>query len=161
MNLRKTRTWSTPLVIGSGLFVSLSGLAMFAGLELKLKFAHEWLGLVFATGIFFHIGNHFTPFKRYFQDFKAQHVMAWVASLAAILLVLTFTLPDQGEEGLAKAFSNSSIEIIAPVIGKPVEEIVDILEKTGLQQVTGQKTLGEIAELNSSEADDLMDLLVE
>jgi len=161
MNLKKTRSWSTPLVMGSGLFVSLSGIAMLAELELNLKLAHGWVGLVFAIGIFFHIANHFIPFKRYFKEFRAQHVMAWVASLAAILLIVTFTFPEEGEEGLALAFSNSSLEIIAPVIGKSVEEITVILEEAGHQAVTGQMTLGEIASRGQTEADDLMELLVE
>lgn len=161
MNLKKTRSWSTPLVIGSGLFVSLSGIAMLAELDERLKFAHEWVGLVFAVGIFFHVANHFVPFKRYFKDFRAQHVMAWIVSLAAILLVLTFAFPDEGDDELAKAFSNSSLEVIAPVIGKSVEDVTTILEKAGHQGITGQMSLGEIADRDLIDADDLMDLLVD
>ncbi len=41
-----THKWSTPAIIGSGIFVSVSGVLMFLGVHNPLEMAHEWIGLV-------------------------------------------------------------------------------------------------------------------
>ena len=45
-----TRRWSTPLTMGAGLFVVITGLLMFFVAERPFKFAHELTSMCSATG---------------------------------------------------------------------------------------------------------------
>ena len=61
------RNFSTPMIMASGLVITVSGIMMFFHLEKDLvKLMHEWIGLVMAVGVLLHIQFHWRAFKGYF-----------------------------------------------------------------------------------------------
>ena len=52
------RPFSTPLIIGAGIFSSLTGLLMLLGAEDPLKFSHEIAGVAFSVAILLHISTN-------------------------------------------------------------------------------------------------------
>ena len=53
-----TRRWSTPLTMGTGLFVVITGLLMFFVAERPFKFAHELVGIGFSAAVALHVLSH-------------------------------------------------------------------------------------------------------
>ena len=68
--------FSTPLIIGAGIFVAITGLIMFFIIEDPFKFAHELVGIGFAVAIVLHITSNWRSFKRYFLQHKAVSIIA-------------------------------------------------------------------------------------
>ena len=73
------RGFATPLIIGAGIFVALTGLIMFFITTDPFRFAHELVGLCFAVAIVLHILSNWRPFKRYFAQ-RAVMIIAQVHS---------------------------------------------------------------------------------
>ena len=66
MKISNIRQFSTPLIIGAGIFVATTGVFMFVTTIDLVRFAHEILGVCFAVAILLHIMTNWRPFKRYF-----------------------------------------------------------------------------------------------
>ncbi len=148
MKLSNTRTWSTPMVIGAGLFVASSGTLMFWGLAKPLEEAHTWIGLAFATGIFLHVLNHWRSFKNYFTKPLGRAVIA--ALLVATLVVIfwpadeeTTARADRG--AVYAAVQNASVSQLSDLIGQDSESMVSLLVDQGFAQAAADKSLADIA----------------
>ena len=63
-----TRRWSTPLTMGAGLFVVITGLLMFFVAERPFKFAHELIGIAFSAAVGLHVLSHWRSFSNYFSQ---------------------------------------------------------------------------------------------
>ena len=58
------RPFSTPLIIGTGLFSATTGLLMFFVSEDPFKYAHEIIGIGFSVAILLHIYTNWRPFNQ-------------------------------------------------------------------------------------------------
>ena len=160
--MRKTREWSTPMVIGAGLFVSATGIMMLVGFKEGLVFAHEWVGAIFTLGVVFHVINHFAPFKRYFTQPLGQKMIVAIFSIAVILLVASHLMqPGDEKVKLVRAFTSASLENISPVLGKQVKEVEAFLLDAGYFRLNSQSSLSEIAAANGVEIEELLEMLLD
>jgi len=92
------RPWSTPLIIGTGIFVATTGLFMFLTTTDLVRFAHEIIGVGFAIAIVLHILSNWVPFKRYFTQNRAASIIAVAALIGFTLLGVSATRMDEDAE---------------------------------------------------------------
>ncbi len=85
----KTRSWSTPVIVSSGMFVASSGIMMFLGFGHFMITAHEWLGIVFTSAMVLHILEHRNSFTHYFKKTRALYIMAAIAIAAGLITMVS------------------------------------------------------------------------
>lgn len=134
LNLQSHRPWITPLIIGSFLLVSITGVLMFFHLDSGLnKLAHEWLSLVMVVGAALHILLNLPAFKRYFSQRTGRSIMA----LFALMLSLSFinTGNSQKEPPFAAPvhkLAQVPLPVLAQVLGVTPEVLHQKLSAKGL-----------------------------
>ena len=151
------RRWSTPLIIGTGIFVAITGLTMFFITEDPFKFAHELVGIGFAVAIVLHISSNWRPFKRYFSQRSAVSIIT-LAWLIAIGLVTTSAILDNGEseELIINQIEQTPIALLAPVVGMDVSELVDQLGDDGFVVDNPEMSIEQLADKHSADTDDVL-----
>ena len=151
------RRWSTPLIIGAGIFVAITGLFMFFITEDPVKFAHELVGIGFSVAIVLHILSNWRPFKRYFTLRGAVSIIA-IAWLIGISLVVTSTIGDKGEpeERIVDQIEQTSITLLAPVVGMEVSELVDQLGNDGFVVDDPEISIEQLAHKHDADTDDIL-----
>ncbi|MDE0636167.1 MAG: DUF4405 domain-containing protein [Candidatus Poribacteria bacterium] len=152
-----TRGWSTPMIIGAGIFVATTGLLMFFVTTDPFRFAHELVGLCFAVAIVLHIMSNWRPFKRYFTQKLAIGIIA-LAWLVGIGLVTTTALRNEvdTEELVVERIEQTSIQLLAPVVGMEVDELVEQLKGEGFVVDTPQMTIEQLADKHTTETDTIL-----
>ncbi|MEW8210331.1 MAG: DUF4405 domain-containing protein [Candidatus Thiodiazotropha taylori] len=151
-----TRKWSTPLIIGSGLVVAISGVLMFFGLHNPIQLAHEWVGMAFALAIGLHVLNHWGGFKKYFSQPVALGLVGSVALISSAFMV--FSLTDAGASPMM-SIESSSVDEVAPVLNETPRSVVARMETAGLKVEDSTDTIIEIANANDRDPRALMKLL--
>lgn len=144
-----SRNWATPLTMGAFGLMAVTGILMFFHLDTGLnKTAHEWLGWVMVAGVAAHAAANWPGFKRYFLSGTLGRSI-----LAASLLVIAgsfFSLPGSGRGGLPppllalKAMTKAPLSSVAPLTGKPVEQLIADLGKAGIQVSSADKSLDSV-----------------
>ncbi|ARN83775.1 hypothetical protein B1812_18260 [Methylocystis bryophila] len=115
--------------------MSVTGLLMFFHLDSGLnKLAHQWLSWVMIGGVATHAIVNWPAFKRYFTSSRMGRA---IIGVSAVVLALTFvSLPGQKgppPQVLAlRALTKAPIAKVAPLAGRPVEELIDELAKAGI-----------------------------
>ncbi len=152
-----TRGWSTPMIIGAGIFVAITGLLMFFVTEEPFKFAHEVVGIGFAVAIVLHILSNWRPFLRYFSKHLAVCVIA-LGWLIGIGLVVRTAVLDVGEPDgrVVERIEQTSIHLLAPVIGLEVNELVEQLKEEGFVVDNPQMTIEQLADKHTTETDTIL-----
>ncbi len=155
-----TRKWSTPMIIGAGLFVAVSGILMFFHVAGPLELAHEWIGLVFALGILLHLLNHWSAFKNYFRQQKALGVMALVL-MATGSLVITAASEGGGNPmmQLVRSVEAAPLSEVATLLDQDADGIVAKFLAAGFQVGGSEKSIIEIAIDNGVEPRALISVL--
>ena len=151
------RRWSTPLIIGAGIFVAITGLFMFFIAENPVKFAHEIVGITFSVAIVLHVLSNWRPFKRYFSQRGAVSIIA-LAWLIGISLVTTSMFLDKGEpEGLiVNQIEQTPITLLAPIVGMDVSELVDQLSDDGFVVDNPEMSIEQLAHRHDADTDDIL-----
>lgn len=162
MKTASLRRWSTPAVIGAGLFVAVSGVLMFAGIHDPVEHAHEWIGLVFAAGIALHVLNHWRGFKGYFSQPLALGIVG------AVVLATTFLmLPgEEGEgghgiKGLLHRIEGAPLTQVAPLLDRSPEQVVSDVQAAGYSVLSADQSIATIAAANGAEPKALMRVLLD
>lgn len=134
--MKISREWATPLTIGSFLLMSVTGILMFFHLDMGLnKLAHEWLGWVMVAGVAAHAIANWAAFKRYFVSSTLGRS---VIAVGVLMLAGSFaSLPGGARDGFPhimamKAVARAPIVSIAPVTGRPADELLKDLSKAGI-----------------------------
>jgi hypothetical protein len=161
MKTATLRQWSTPAVIGAGLFVAVSGVMMFFGIHQPVERAHEWIGLAFAAAIALHLLNHWRGFSGYFKQPLALGIVA-VLALTTLLLLLP------GEEGaggngvkaLLHQIAAAPLTRVAPVLDRSADQIVSALQAAGYSVEGAEQSVDAIAAANGTEPKALLHLLL-
>ena len=150
------RRWSTPLIIGTGIFVATTGLFMFLTTTDLVRFAHEIIGVGFAIAIVLHILSNWVPFKRYFaQRAVIIIVLAWgigIGLVAATVLQPT----EDAEEVVFERIEQTSIQLLAPVVGMEVSELVDQLSADGFVIDDPQVSVEQLAETHTTDTEEIL-----
>ena len=127
----KIRWLATPLIIGTGIFVATTGLLRFFVTADPFRFAHEIVGVGFAVGIVLHILSNWRPFTRYFSQKSAAGIIAlgWVVGIS---LVTTSAIrgEEDAEDRVVDQIEQTSIQLLAPVVGMEVNREVQRTEKS-------------------------------
>ncbi|MCG7872891.1 MAG: DUF4405 domain-containing protein [Candidatus Thiodiazotropha lotti] len=155
-----TRKWSTPLIIGSGLVVAVSGVLMFFGLHNPIQLAHEWVGMVFAIAIGLHVLHHWGGFKKYFAQPMALSLVGSVALVSSAFIFLSFT--DAGASpmmNIVMSIESSPVDEVAPLLNETPRSVVTRMEAAGFKVEGSADTILEIANANDREPRALMELL--
>ncbi|MET0067413.1 MAG: DUF4405 domain-containing protein [Candidatus Thiodiazotropha sp.] len=152
MNALRTRPWSTPVIIGAGLFVAVSGVMMFLGVHDPVEQAHEWIGVLFAGVILLHILNHWQGFTRYFSQRLALGMMGLV-----LLTVVGFIGVSATQEGgnpmmsVIHSIESSPLSEVAPLVDRDAGDLVSGLQAAGYLVSGPDATLGQIARDNGTQ----------
>ncbi|MEJ2610342.1 MAG: DUF4405 domain-containing protein [Candidatus Thiodiazotropha sp.] len=160
MNAINTKKWSTPVTIGAGLFVTISGTMMFFGVHRPIELAHEWIGLLFAVAILFHILNHWNSFQKYFSQRMALGLVGVIVLVTGSLIAVSAT-KEGGDVKMAMihSFEGSPLTEVAPLLDVSAESIVSRFEAAGFEVRGTEQTIEKIAAVNGTEPRRLMGVL--
>jgi hypothetical protein len=150
------RTFSTPLIIGTGLFSATTGLLMFFVSEAPFKYAHEIIGIGFCVAILLHIYTNWRPFKRYFLQ-QGVLVIA-VALLVGIGMVARTAFFDKGEpeEFIMETLEQTSLDRLAPIVGMEPHQLIQQLATDGFTVENPRTPVTQIAEQLGVDTDDIL-----
>lgn len=135
--MKISRDWATPLTIGAFAIMAVTGLLMFFHADVGLnKLAHEWLGWLMVAGVAAHVVANWNAFKRHLvANMPARAILG----ICIVLLAGSFaSLPGSGEGGgsppaiAIKAITGASIEKVAALAGRSVDEVMTELGKVGI-----------------------------
>ena len=151
------RQWSTPLTIGAGIFAATTGLIMFFVAEDPVKFAHELVGIGFSVAIVLHIITNWRPFKRYFSQPIGVGVIV-IAWLIGISLVTRSAILREGdpESLIVDRMEETSIVLLAPVVGMDVTELRNKLGGDGYIVDNPEMSVEQLADKHDAETDDVL-----
>ncbi|MCU7929783.1 MAG: hypothetical protein KZQ90_03205 [Candidatus Thiodiazotropha sp. (ex Codakia rugifera)] len=160
MSKFNTRKWSTPIIIGTGTFVSLSGVLMFLGVHNPLELAHEWIGMAFAAAIFLHILNHWRPFKSYFSQRLTLNIVGAVV-LATSAFIATSMTQSGGNPmmSMINSYESSPLTEVAPLLDEDAGGIVAKFEAAGFTVENPNLSIAQIAAANDASSKELMHVL--
>ncbi|WP_114694019.1 DUF4405 domain-containing protein [Motiliproteus coralliicola] len=157
----QTREWSTPLIIGSSLIVSVTGIMLFFHLaEGLIMAAHEWIGIAFVAIVGLHVLNHWRPFKGYFYRKRALNLILGTFVIAAAFVFSADSGPHPLER-VARQIEQSSVSAVATLQQRPVGELRVALESEGLILNGNEQTLAQLAQDNGVHLFRLIELLFE
>ncbi len=124
-----TRSWATPLTIGSFLLMAGTGVMMFFEWERGLMtVVHQWFSWFFVAGAIGHIVANIKPFKSHLKARWGRY------SIAVFMIVL-----------IASVFSWG--QITGPQLERPIEQALIYAPLSALADVTGQSYAELIAKL--------------
>ena len=151
------RGFATPLIIGAGIFVALTGLIMFFITTDPFRFAHELVGLCFAVAIVLHIVSNWRPFKRYFTQHLALGIIA-VAWLIGVSLIgmSAFREAADAEEVVVERIEQTAIQLLAPVVDMEVNELVSRLKADGFVVEDTEMSVEQIAEKYNADTEAIL-----
>lgn len=142
------------MVIGAGLFVAVSGLMMLIGVfEGQVKFAHEWVGLVFAAGIALHVLTHWQTMKSYFSQRKALGVMS--GALVLTVGLMTFSAMGSNQNPMRAAVGKvetAPLTVVADLQNVEPEVLRSRLQAAGFAVEAVSLSIQDIARNNNTES---------
>lgn len=151
------RGLATPLIIGAGLFVALTGLIMFFLTSDPFRFAHELVGLCFAVAIVLLIQSNWRPFKRYFRQMRPSSLIAVVWLIGISLVVYSVTQPHEDvEEVVVERIEQTSIALLAPIVGVEVNELLERLNGDGYGVEDTEMSVADIAETYNADTEAIL-----
>lgn len=142
-----TRTWATPLTIGSFLLISATGILMFLEWERGLMtVVHQWFSWAFVAGAAGHIAVNIRPLKNHL---RSRWGKASVILFAAILAISFFSwgtvTGPQIKRPIERALVEAPLAALAGVTRTPPEALLQRLDARGIAAVAHQ-SIGELAQ---------------
>lgn len=150
--------YATPFIAGLFLVSLISGIALFFHLgNATFHGMHEWLSMVLILPFVLHLWKNWRPLVGYLT--KAPMTLALAAS---VVMAVPFAV-GRGEGGggppqiaVARAVTKSSPAQVAPLLGMPVEQLVDRLAEAGFSAASVDLPLNEIATRSQKGEQELM-----
>jgi hypothetical protein len=147
--MKISREWATPLTIGAFGLMALTGVLMFFHLDTGLnKLAHEWLSWLMLAAVVAHASTNWLAFKRYFLSSRTGR---GILIVSALVIAASFApKPGRGDaqaspSALAiKSLSQAPLAQVAPLTGKPVEQIMAQLAAAGIQVTRADQSLAQV-----------------
>lgn len=168
MDTTTLRRWATPLVIGSFILMSITGIMMFFHIEAGIiKAAHEWLSWAMVIAVAFHVLLHWKSFSRYFS----QKVAVSLIGLFAVITVAAMFInggderhgPPGGRAGSMAAtqvLMNAPLDKLAGITGSTLESLQAKLQEQGLELTSAAGSLADIAQQNQRNPAELLNNLI-
>ena len=153
----KIRWLATPLIIGAGIFVATTGLLMFFVTADPFRFAHEIVGVGFAVGIVLHILSNWRPFTRYFSQKSAAGIIAlgWVVGIS-LVTISAIRGEEDAEDRVVDQIEQTSIQLLAPVVGMEVSALVDRLKQGGFAIDDPEMSIEQLADRDGADTEDIL-----
>ncbi|MEW8127011.1 MAG: DUF4405 domain-containing protein [Candidatus Thiodiazotropha endolucinida] len=160
MNRINTRKWSTPVIIGTGIFVTISGVLMFLGVHNPIEQAHEWLGLAFAFAIVLHILNHWPAFKNYFTQRQAVTIVGAVAIMTSVFIGSSMTQTGSNPMmSMIQSYESAPLTEVAPLLDEPADSVMARFEAAGFSVGDTDMSIAQIAATNGADPKALIRIL--
>ena len=148
------RGFSTPLIIGAGIFVATTGLLMFFVTRDPFRFAHELMGICFAVAIVLHITGNWRPFKRYFTQNRAILIILIGLLIGMSLVGISAFREDADiEEIVIEHIEQTSIRALAPAVGIHPNVLVNRLKADGYIVEDPEMSVEQLAEKHAVDTD--------
>lgn len=106
--------------------------------------AHEWLSWALVIGAVAHIVANWKAFRRYLVTPNAGRA---IVAVCVVVLAGSFVRPPQKEEHVSppvmamKAITRAPLTAVAPLTGRPAEQLVSELAKAGIKLSGPEATL--------------------
>jgi hypothetical protein len=147
MKLNEQRPWITPLVMGTFLLMTVTGILMFFHLDSGLnKAAHEWLGWAMVAGVVLHVLLNSFAFKKHLSSVKGR----WIVGASMAVLALSF-VPLGGSGGgkppfmaSVQALAGAPLSVVAQVAGISTVEVHARLKAAGVPSQLDNQTIKEL-----------------
>lgn len=141
-----TRTWATPLTIGSFVLISATGVLMFLEWERGLMtVVHQWFSWLFIIGAGGHIAVNLRPLKNHL---KSSWGKASVVVFVSILTLSAFSwgtiTGPQIKRPIEQALVDAPLSALASVNRTPPEYVVQRLAARGIA-ADDRQSIGELA----------------
>lgn len=128
--------------------VGVSGVLLFFHLgEAQLMGVHEWLGLAFVGAAAFHVTRHFRGFSNLLAKTRTRVMFATMATITAAFMIAG-TLQSSGGNPMKQfigAASKAPVSAVAQMVGKSPEELTAQFAQAGVNGITAEQTLSDIA----------------
>ena len=140
------RSWATPLVMGSFVLMSVSGVLMFFHWDTGLTAgAHQWCSWLFLLGAGGHIAANFRPFRNHLDSrWGRVSVAAFVTVLAASVFSWGLVTGSQLERPIVQALTDAPLSSLAGVTHTQPDALVGKLKAHGIT-ATPEQSLHELA----------------
>jgi len=144
--LKVSRDWATPLTIGSFMLMAVTGVLMFFHLDRGLnKVAHEWLGWLMVAAVAAHALVNLPAVKRHLL---LSRLGRGVVAACLLLLAASFATLPGGKAGelsppvlAMQAVARAPLNQVAPLSGKPVDQLMRELANAGLAPASADQSL--------------------
>ncbi len=138
----------TPITGALSLVIGISGVMLFFHFgEGLVKEAHEWLGMAFVAAILVHLALNWGAFKQHFRKPAAWVGTGMVSALSVMFLVasLSGTPHENPTRSIMRSIETTAVSDLAPVFKISQSEMIEKLDKAGVEIETGRETLRELA----------------
>ncbi|WP_115717282.1 DUF4405 domain-containing protein [Gallaecimonas mangrovi] len=157
------KSWATPLTAGGFVISAVTGVVIFFHINVGLvRPAHEWLSWLMILGVVFHLVINWKGFKGYFKKGLALFIIL----LSLVLTAASFIPVNSPKGGKAALFqaagllTDTSLSNLAPVVGKPVDQLVSLLQQQGYQVYDNKMSLDDIAAQQSKRGVELLPIIL-
>lgn len=152
------RAYATPIVFGALALSSVTGVLLFFHADTGLaKVAHEWLGWLLIAGAVAHVYTNRQAFAAHLKGTRGR-VITLVFALVIVAAVVPWPSGGGGEGGgvegagdgggmLAAEYTltHTSLESLAPITGRSVEQLVDRLRTAGFDGAAADASIHDFA----------------
>lgn len=168
MDMTTLRRWATPLVIGSFVLMSITGIMMFFHIEAGIiKVAHEWLSWAMVIAVVLHVLLHWKSFSRYFSQKAAVSVIGLFAVITVTAMFINGGDERRGPPGgrpgsmaAAQVLMNAPLDKLAGITGSTLEGLQAKLQEQGLELTGATGSLADIAQKNQRNPTELLNQLI-
>ncbi len=151
------RTWATPLVIGSFVLMSATGVLMFLGQDRGLiSGVHRWFSWIFLAGAGGHIAMNLRAFKKHLNSrWGTGLLIASAVILAGSFLSWGIVTARQVLPPVERALVTAPLTTLASLTQAAPETLLNRLKSQGIT-ATSQQSLHEVAGQNGVSEDRLL-----
>lgn len=160
---RFPRKVTTPITGALSLVIGVSGVMLFFHFaEGLVKEAHEWLGMAFVAAILIHLAINWSTFKQHFRKPAAWVGTGIVSALSVMFLLssLSGTPHDNPTRSIMRSIQTAAVSDLAPVFKISQSDLIQKLDKAGVEIETGQESLQELADKSGVNSRRLIAVLV-
>ncbi len=156
------RQWATPFTIGTFLLTALTGILLFFKVSISLaKPAHEWLSWLLVISTLFHLYVNWGSSLHPLSYPAGKRILGFFLLLICIAILFPGGTPVEKHSSnrLADALIQAPLSTITLLTHHTADETVTILRTHGVNPISMDQTIQEIAKDNDSRAMDVLTLL--
>jgi len=143
------KKYSTPLIIVSGLLMSISGFMLFFNISTRnIVLMHEWIGLIMLFAIIGHAFLYKRSIMNHISRKQNAILMVCILGLGGAMIQTEEQL-DSPFFAIFDSIDNASLQTMSLLTSKSVDILMSDLESHGFQAQNKDSTVLQIAEKNN------------